>query len=59
MYVRFWQNIDSATSLLGSLTGLDFAYVPQVLAESRLQYLFTWNSKNNDFAYAHKVLAES
>ena len=27
MYVRLWQNIDSATCLLGSLKGLDFAYV--------------------------------
>ena len=58
MYVRFWQNIDSATCLLGSLNNLDFAYVHKVLVESRLYCLFTWYSKTVDFVYVCKVLAE-
>ena len=59
MYVSFWQNIDSATSLLGSLTNLDVAYVRQVLAECWLYCLFTWRSKSYNFVYVHKLLAES
>ena len=41
MYVRFWQNIDSVTRLLGSLKDLDFADVRKVVAEYRLCFLCT------------------
>ena len=33
MYIRFGQNIDSVTCLLGSLNNLDVAYVRKVWAE--------------------------
>ena len=56
MCVRFWQNNDFATCLLGSQNTLDVAYVHKALAESRLYYLFTWSSKNIDFAMHVRLL---
>ena len=58
MHVRFWQNIDSVTCLLGGLQNVDFAYVRKVLPEYSLCHLFTWKSKQSGFCYVRKVLAE-